>query len=120
MTHDWLRLVPPDGGKAFTTVVSVTMLFAVFGSVASGATLAVLVAVDELLPELVSVVDVAAAAVLLSVEPLASPALAWTTIWKVALAPAARVAIEPLTVPELPSGGFVKLNAGPAVCISET
>ena len=52
-------------------------------------------------------------AVLLIVEPLGSLALAWTTRVKAALAPAASVAMLPLTVPVPPAGGLVNAKAGP-------
>src|SRR5260370_1216476 len=42
------------------------------------------------------------------------------TIVKEAEAPFASVAIEQLTVPPLPTDGFVQVNAGPTVCISDT
>ena len=39
---------------------------------------------------------------------------------KPALAPTASIAMVQLTVPPLPTAGFVHVNAGPDVCISDT
>src|SRR5262249_42730268 len=81
--------------------------------------LTVLVAVDELLPVFVSV-GLDAVAVLDSTVPSAVAAGTWTTMVKVALAPAAIVARLPVTVPFWPTGGLVKVKAGPDVCDSDT
>jgi hypothetical protein len=44
----------------------------------------------------------------------------WSTITKVAEDPADRVAIVAVVVPVPPTAGFVTVNAGPAVWLSET
>src|SRR5438132_10362065 len=74
------------------------------------------VAVDVLFAALESAVVAAAVAVLLTVEPLAVLAPTWTTIWKVAVPAAAKVASVAVTVPLPPTGGLVIVKAGPEVC----
>src|SRR6266511_4102671 len=91
-------LVTTRSADASTTVVWVAELLAAFGSV----------------------VVVVTVAVLLSVEPLAALGLTWTTRVKVALAPAAKLAAVAVKVPVPPTGGVVRLNAGPLVCIADT
>src|SRR5882757_6796292 len=78
------------------------------------ATVAVLLAV--LLAPLESEVVVETLAVLLRDEPFASLELAFTTIWKAALAPGARVAMLPVTVPVPPTDGVMTVNVGPLFC----
>src|SRR5258708_6906404 len=54
------------------------------------------------------------------VVPFCTFAPTLTTIAKEAEPPFASVAIEQLTVPVPPPGGFMQVNAGPTVCISDT
>src|SRR5258707_1282938 len=54
------------------------------------------------------------------IVPFATVAPPFYTILKEAEAPFASVAIEQLTVPVPPPGGFMQVNAGPTVCISDT
>src|SRR5437660_751369 len=60
------------------------------------------------------------AAVLTTWDPLAALGLTWRTTVKVAETPAARLASVPVIVPAPPTGGFVKVKAGPPVWDSET
>src|SRR5438874_1890404 len=85
-------------GAAFTALVCVAALLAPVGS----AVLLVTVAVSD------------------NTVPLATLALTPITTVNVAEAPAARVAMLPETMPFVPVAGFVKVNAGPLGCVSET
>src|SRR5437870_7000443 len=99
---------------------AVTMAGPVLLTATSAEVATVVTVEEELLAPLASLVALKTLAVLVIVEPLASVVSALTTRVNVALAPAASVAVLPMTVPVPPAGGFVKVNAGPAVCISET
>jgi hypothetical protein len=75
----------------------------------------------EVLSALVgSLVLLVTLAVLLMLELLASLESAWTTRVKVALEPAVKLAILPLTVPVPPGDGLLKAKVGPPVWDSET
>src|SRR5260370_42375796 len=54
------------------------------------------------------------------IVPFATVAPTLYTTVKEAEAPFASVAIEQLTVPPLPTDGFMQVNAGPVACISDT
>src|SRR5579884_3593340 len=77
------------------------------------------VVTDRLLfPELLSGVPpmLVAAAVSVMLDMLVGPAApepAWTTTWKTALSPLARVLMLQVTVPPVPDCGAVQLNVGP-------
>jgi len=88
---------------------------------ARSAVVVLTVAVDValLLAGLVSVMVLVAVTVLLIVEPLGTLALALTTIVNTAEAPAAREVAVREIVPVPPTGGFVAIRAGPAVCVSD-
>src|SRR5262249_45898939 len=76
-----------------------------------------LMRVEVLLAGFTSAVAADTPAVLLIEVP---PDAGWTTRVKLADCPAVRVPTVPITVPPLPTGGVVKLKAGPAVWVSET
>src|SRR5262245_59680563 len=80
----------------------------------------VVVAVAESFPGVGSVVVVVADAVFVIVDPSSTLALTLTTSVNVAVAPAASVAMLPLNVPVPPTGGLVRVNAGPLVCVADT
>ena len=86
----------------------------------SAALLTVVVAVALLFPGVGSVVVELTVAVLVIVEPLGVAALTLTTSEKVAVAPAARVAMFAVIVPVPPTAGEVIEEPGPEVCITET
>jgi hypothetical protein len=73
-----------------------------------------------LLPELLSGVLLETLAVFVILEPVAVPELTFTTKLKVAVAPAARVALVQVTVPVPPAAGVVQVKVGPAVWVSDT
>src|SRR5688500_11775614 len=81
-----------------TLVVAWAVLLAVFGSAVVAVTVAVLV----------------------MIPPGGGTGLAVTTNSKVALAPAAKLAAEDVTVPVPPAAGAVIAKAGPAVCMAWT
>jgi len=60
------------------------------------------------------------AAVLETVLPFAAAGETLTTSVNVAVAPAASDVMVQVVVPVPPAGGWMQLNAGPAVCASET
>src|SRR5438552_2847318 len=74
----------------------------------SAEVLTVVVAVELLLASVGSVVVVLAVAMLVTVEFLAAPGLTLSTKVKVAVAPAASVAMLAVTVPVLPTPGAVR------------
>ena len=77
-------------------------------------------AVDVLLRRLMSVVRVETVAVLPIVLPSGVVVATRTITVNVADAPEVSVAMVPLIVPVPPTGGLVRVNAGPDVCVSET
>jgi hypothetical protein len=81
----------------------------------SAEVLTVVDAVEVLFAPFVSVVVVVALAVFEIVEPFAAPLFVFTTIWNVAVAPFARLAIVQVTV-----APPVQPNDGPTVCVTET
>src|SRR2546430_17347660 len=92
----------------------------VFVTERSAPALTVVVVVAELFPGTLSVVPLDIVAVLLIVVPLGVFALTFTTRLKLALAPAANVAIAHVTVPVPPAAGLVQVNAGPLICATDT
>jgi hypothetical protein len=80
----------------------------------------VVVAIAELLPGALSVVPLEMVAVLLIVVWSGVFAFTLTTRLKLALAPAASVAMVQDTVPVPPGAGLVHEKAGPEVCVIET
>jgi hypothetical protein len=80
----------------------------------------VLLTVEVLSALVGSLVLLVTLAVLLMVELLASLERAWTTRVKVALAPEAKLAMLPLTVPVPPGDGLLKVKPEPLVWDSET
>ena len=86
------------GTSTATAVVAVAALFAAPGSV----------------------VPLVSVTVFEMVEPAAAAALTFTTTVNVDVAPAANVAMAAVTVPVPPTGGVVKVQAGPEFCSNET
>src|SRR5215470_13173704 len=84
----------------------------------SACALTLVVAVAVLLPAFGSVVALAAVAVLVMVAPLPTLALTLSTMVKVAVVPAANVALEKTTLPVPPTGGVVMVQ--PAGAVAET
>src|SRR5712692_2405331 len=80
----------------------------------------VVVAVLLLLPEVGSVVAVAAVAVLLMIVPSAVLELTLTTMVNTALSPAVTVAFEKTTLPVPPTAGELVLQPEPVVTTADT
>jgi hypothetical protein len=80
----------------------------------------VVVTVDVLLAVLGSVVGEEMPAVLMRDESTGRLGLTCSTSVNVADVPAGSVEIEALTVPKAPTGGVVRVKAGPDVCVIET
>jgi hypothetical protein len=78
----------------------------------------VVIAVELLLPEFVSPAVVTVAVLLLG--PIGAATATFATMSNVAVVPFVSVAIEQETVPVPPTAGFVHVNEGPPVCVSET
>src|SRR6266852_1789955 len=92
----------------------------VFETERSAPALTVVVAIAELFPGTWSVVLLDMVAVLLIVVRSCVFAFTLTTRLKLALAPAANVAMVHVTVPVPPGAGLVQVKAGPAVCVIDT
>ena len=86
----------------------------------SAEVLTVVFTVDELLPELGSLLVVEMVAVFERVELFGALGLTWTTKVKVAEAPLAMLATEQFTVPVAPTDGVVQANAAPVFWVQET
>jgi hypothetical protein len=86
----------------------------------SAAAMTLVVAVAELFPGTSSVVLLDMVAVLLIVVPSGVLAFTFTTMLKLALAFAAKVAMVQVTVPVAPGAGLVQEKDGPAVCAIDT
>ena len=76
------------------------------------------IAVELLLAEFGSDVDVTVAVLLLG--PIGAASAICTVIVNVAVVPAVSAAIEQETVPVPPTEGLLQMNAGPVGCASET
>src|SRR5439155_26698895 len=85
----------------------------VFVTERSAPALTVVVVVAELFPGTLSVVPLDIVAVLRIVAPLGVFALTFTARLKLAMAPAANLAIAHLTLPFPPAAGPVQVAAGP-------
>ena len=80
----------------------------------------VVVAVAVLFPGFGSVVELAAVAEFVTVEPLGALALTLIVIVNTAVSPAATVALEKTTLPVAPTGGDEKVQPTPVVTVAET
>src|SRR5216110_1146037 len=86
----------------------------------SACVLMVVAAVELLLFEFVSALELVAVAVLLSTVPFAMLAIGCTAMVNCALPPFGSREMVQATVPPLPTGGSLQLAAGPVSCVSET